>query len=164
MSNENGGVPGSGDGMGDSTRVGNAEREKAVELLGEHWRAGRLDPTEHELRVTKARAAVTRGDLDALFADLPPISHAQESARTVRAGETRPAGGDGAAGAGPGLLESKRDTIMALTPFVALLLFFITQSWFSSSWLWFLLVPVMGILLYGPGGKKNPRQKGPGGR
>lgn len=119
MSNENGGVPGSGDGMGDYTRVGNTEREKAVELLGEHWRAGRLDPAEHELRVTKARAAVTRGDLDAFFADLRQISAAQESAGTVTAGETRTTGGEVAAGPGSGFLESKRDTIMALTPFAA---------------------------------------------
>jgi hypothetical protein len=60
-------------------------------------------------------------------------------------------------GAG-GLLAGRQDTIMALTPFAALLLFFST-----GTWLWFLMVPVMGILLYGPGGKKNgkrnPRQR-----
>ncbi len=164
MSNDNGWTPGSGDGIGDATRVGDAEREKAVGLLGEHWSAGRLDPAEHELRVTRARVAVTQADLDALFADLPRISQAQEPARIPTAGETSSPGGDVAVGADPGLLRSKRDTIMALTPFVALFLFFVTQSWFSSSWLWFLLVPVMGILLHGPGGKKNPRRKGPGGR
>ena len=53
-------------------RVGNGEREAAIAALGEHWRAGRLDPAEHEARTTKAFNAVTRADLDALFADLPP--------------------------------------------------------------------------------------------
>ncbi len=55
----------------DAIRVGTAERQAAIDLLGEHWRAGRLDPSEHEVRTTKAFAAVTRGDLDALFGDLP---------------------------------------------------------------------------------------------
>ena len=35
-------------------------------------------------------------------------------------------------------------------PFLALVLFFTT-----GSWLWFLLVPIMGILLYGADGAKN---------
>src|SRR5690349_11511815 len=52
-------------------RVGNAERDAAVTALNEHWQAGRLDPAEHERRTTAAYAAVTRADLDALFADLP---------------------------------------------------------------------------------------------
>src|ERR1035437_5405870 len=57
VSNENREVAGSDDGIGNTARVGNAERDKAIALLGEHWRAGRLDPGEHELRVTRARAA-----------------------------------------------------------------------------------------------------------
>ena len=57
---------------GDSgQRVGNTEREAAIEALNQHWQAGRLDPAEHERRTTAAYAAVTKGDLDALFADLP---------------------------------------------------------------------------------------------
>src|ERR1035437_6059859 len=72
VSNENREVAGSDDGIGNTARVGNAERDKAIALLGEHWRAGRLDPGEHELRVTRARAAATRADLGVLFADLPP--------------------------------------------------------------------------------------------
>jgi len=71
MSDQNAGVAGSGDGSGNTTRVGTAERDTAIALLGEHWRAGRLDPAEHERRVTKARTAVTQADLDVLFADLP---------------------------------------------------------------------------------------------
>jgi hypothetical protein len=128
--------------MGKTTRVGTVERETAIALLGENWHAGRLDPGEHERRVTKARAAVTQADLDVLFADLPAAALPQESSATVAA--------SGAAG----FLQGKRETIMALTPFAALVLFFIT-----GTWLWFLLVPVMGILLYGPDGKKNPRRR-----
>ena len=129
MSDEHRVSAGSGKGFGISKRVGNAEREAAISLLGDHWRAGRLDPGEHELRVTRAKAAVTQADLDVLFIDLP---------RGAR-----------------GLLESGRETIMALTPFAALALFFTT-----GQWMWFLMIPVMGILLYGPeGGRKAGRRR-----
>lgn len=141
MSDENRTAAGGQDGTVTSKRVGTAERERAIALLGEHWHAGRLDPAEHERRVTQAKEAVTQADLEVLFADLPSTAVAQEPARTV----STPGTG--------GLLAGRRDTIMALMPFAALLLFFVT-----GTWLWFLLIPVMGILLYGPGGKKNPHQ------
>ena len=139
MSNESRGVAGSDDGGGNLTRVGTAEREEAVALLTEHWHAGRLDPGEHERRVTRAREAVTRADLDALFADLPQAGPAQ--------GSTAPVTRRGTAGL--------RETIMALTPFAALILFFTT-----GTWLWFLMIPVMGILMYGPEGKKKSGRNG----
>ncbi|MDR5700563.1 hypothetical protein [Agromyces aerolatus] len=45
-------------------------------------------------------------------------------------------------------------TIMALTPFVALVLFlifgFALGAW-AWAWVWFLLIPVVGIIIYGPG-------------
>lgn len=46
-------------------------------------------------------------------------------------------------------------TVMAIVPFVSLALFFVTGSalsW-SYSWLWFALIPVAGIIIYGPNGK-----------
>jgi hypothetical protein len=142
MSNENGGATGQGDGVGSTKRVGTVERDEAIARLGEHWQAGRLDPAEHELRVTKARAAVTQADVDVLFADLPQQGPPRASTGAVSAT------GNG------GYFEGKRDTIMALTPFAALVLFFITHTW-----LWFLLVPVMGILVYGPGGNREEKRE-----
>lgn len=47
----------------------------------------------------------------------------------------------------PGLTPWARNTIMGVVPLVALVLFFVTKSW-----LWFLFVPVAGVLLYGPYG------------
>jgi hypothetical protein len=46
-------------------------------------------------------------------------------------------------------------TVMAIVPFVSLTLFFVTGSVFSFgySWLWFALIPVAGIIVYGPNGK-----------
>ena len=54
-----------------SVRIGNAERDRAADLLGEHFRAGRLDVHEYDERITAAYAAKTDEDLAPLFADLP---------------------------------------------------------------------------------------------
>ncbi|BDB61589.1 MULTISPECIES: DUF1707 SHOCT-like domain-containing protein [Rhodococcus] len=52
-------------------RIGTAEREEAVALLGEHFAAGRLSLAEFDERVALATQATVRGDLVPLFADLP---------------------------------------------------------------------------------------------
>lgn len=52
-------------------RIGDAERNEAARLLGEHFEAGRLSQEEHSERVDRALQATTRKDLDALFGDLP---------------------------------------------------------------------------------------------
>lgn len=52
-------------------RIGTAEREEAVALLGEHFSAGRLSLVEFDDRVALAAQAVTRADLVPLFSDLP---------------------------------------------------------------------------------------------
>ena len=54
-----------------SVRIGNAERDRAADLLGEHFRAGRLDVHEYDERITAAYAAKTDDDLAPLFADMP---------------------------------------------------------------------------------------------
>ncbi|MEP6649213.1 MAG: DUF1707 domain-containing protein [Lapillicoccus sp.] len=143
-------------------RVGNAEREAAIEALNQHWQAGRLDPAEHERRTTAAYAAVTRGDLDALFADLPGGDPA-----TARAQDARPAPLQGevvqtpsSSGiepqSGSGLfpadswIAQHRDALMGVMPFVALALFFLFKSW-----VWFLLIPAAGVVLYSGGDRRK---------
>ena len=54
-------------------RVSNAEREAVVTTLIAHWSDGRLDEATFDQRAARARAAVTRGDLDGLLQDLPPL-------------------------------------------------------------------------------------------
>jgi hypothetical protein len=52
-------------------------------------------------------------------------------------------------------------TVMAIVPFVSLALFFVTGSaldW-SYSWLWFTLIPVTGIIVYGPNGKPKGKSR-----
>lgn len=52
-------------------RLSDAEREEAIEALGEHMRAGRLDIDEYADRTAQVTAAKTRGELVPLFTDLP---------------------------------------------------------------------------------------------
>lgn len=50
-------------------------------------------------------------------------------------------------------------TLVALSPFVALALFILlgVQGGWAWSWLFFLLVPVTAIIVYGPRGRGTPR-------
>jgi hypothetical protein len=152
---------------GDSgQRVGNTEREAAIEALNRHWQAGRLDPAEHERRTTAAYAAVTKGDLDALFADLPGGDPATRRSGTSPAplqgevvaspGEIAPQSGTGLFPAGSWVAEH-RDALMGVTPFVALGLFFATR-W----WVWFLLIPAAGVILYSGDDRRRRRRDGDG--
>ncbi|MET0238204.1 MAG: DUF1707 domain-containing protein [Kibdelosporangium sp.] len=52
-------------------RVGDAEREEALQALGDHMSAGRLDIDEYGERSARVAASKTRGDLLELFRDLP---------------------------------------------------------------------------------------------
>jgi hypothetical protein len=52
-------------------RVGDTERQQALQVLGEHMSAGRIDIDEYGERSAKITTAKTRGDLMALFYDLP---------------------------------------------------------------------------------------------
>ncbi|MGH3979630.1 MAG: DUF1707 domain-containing protein [Pseudonocardiaceae bacterium] len=58
-------------------RVGTAEREAAIRVLGEHLSTGHLDVGEYTERVDRAVAARTAGELDALFVDLPAPHYRQ---------------------------------------------------------------------------------------
>ncbi len=60
-------------------RVGNDEREAAINALGERLSTGHLDVTEYTERVDAATRARTAADLDVLFSDLPGAHQAQPS-------------------------------------------------------------------------------------
>ncbi len=57
--------------MTDETRIGDTEREKVLNELGEHFAAGRIDMAEFESRSSAAGAARFQSELDRLLADLP---------------------------------------------------------------------------------------------
>ena len=56
---------------GNEMRVSDADREAAAAELQDHFASGRLNQDELDERLAAAFAAKTRGDLDAIFADLP---------------------------------------------------------------------------------------------
>jgi len=55
-------------------RASDAERNQVAERLSYHYTEGRLDQVEFKARIDTAMSAVTRGDLDGLFDDLPPVT------------------------------------------------------------------------------------------
>lgn len=52
-------------------RISHTERNEAVSTLGVHLSTGRLQLADFEERCGQAATALTRGDLEALFTDLP---------------------------------------------------------------------------------------------
>jgi hypothetical protein len=54
-------------------RASDAEREQAAAEIREHYSQGRLDDAELAERLEQAYAARTRGQLQALRSDLPPL-------------------------------------------------------------------------------------------
>jgi Domain of unknown function (DUF1707) len=54
-------------------RASDAERNEVADRLARHFADGRLDQTEFKARLDRAMGATTRGDLEGLFDDLPPL-------------------------------------------------------------------------------------------
>jgi hypothetical protein len=65
-------------------RASDADRERTAQLLREHHAVGRLTAEEFDTRLDRVFAARTRGDLDALLADLPAIDLYQLPSAGVR--------------------------------------------------------------------------------
>jgi hypothetical protein len=155
---------------GPDVRLSNAERDEAVARLNANQRDGRLSEAEFAERSAAVRRAVMRSDLTPIFGDLPVDPYASGPSVTPAAAMGSPAAAMSSPAAAkftsiddpaprtgsrsPGLL------IVSLAPFVALVLFLIT-SWlfgWEYSWLWFILIPVAGVIVYG-GGWSNRSQR-----
>jgi hypothetical protein len=125
-------------------RIGATERDAAVAALDAHREAGRLSSAEYEDRSVRAGSASNWADLDALFADLPE-PHPRPGSLAPAAGLPAPAGDGAPARRGDGLVPDRwAGRIVALAPLVAIVLFFST-----GSWVWFLLIPAVSILVWG---------------
>ena len=124
-------------------RIGSDERDLAVTQLQHHYQAGRLTPEEYEDRSVRASRAQRWADITPLFADLPEPRPGPVRVSLV-------AREQGPQGLVP-LSDRARETVMALTPLVALILFFVTDL----TWYWFLAIPIVGIVLYGPEGRRH---------
>lgn len=82
-------VPPTGPDPGHSAaqRIGDAERDRAVNALSEHLASGRLDQSEFDERMAAALHAWTHADLEPLFLDLPeprPVSTTYSPAAQAR--------------------------------------------------------------------------------
>jgi hypothetical protein len=136
-------------------RIGHAERESATRALDEHLSAGRLDPDEYADRVVQVSLARYVRDLQALFTDLPP-PHPESPVIKSPVPLTKPAGGPPS-----GRYEGRRDalggrvgeTLVALSPFIALALFVLLRF----EWVVFLLIPIVSVVVYGGRGRRHRR-------
>ena len=85
---------------GNEMRVSDADREAAAAELQEHFASGRLNQDELDDRLAAAFAAKTRGDLDAVFADLPSSGNRASDAWASAAGTAGAGAHSGAQGHG----------------------------------------------------------------
>ncbi|MGX7677643.1 DUF1707 SHOCT-like domain-containing protein [Jatrophihabitans sp. DSM 45814] len=125
-------------------RIGDADRDAALKSLGEHMRAGRLDPDEYSERAEKVSVARYTDELAPLFSDLP--SGAPAFAQSPAASGRAPAP---ATRQSDGFVDRNGGRLMAITGPVCTLLFFVCGFLGGWAWSWvFFLVPglVFGII------------------
>ena len=143
-----------------SPRIGNAERQQAMDALDVHMSAGRLDPEEYGERAAKVSVARTAADLKPLFHDLPdprPLANPVPNPPAYPSPPAPPAPKRDKHGRGEPLGGRAGEIVVGLSPFIALVLFFATNAMhFGYAWLFFLLIPAAGIIVYGP--KKDDDQ------
>ncbi len=115
-------------------RIGDTERNSAMDALSEHLGKGRIDLDEFGTRSAQVTQARTVADLRALFADLPPPHPTlPEPAGPVAAGGIRPAVPSAAAPARPddGRTPAQRAVavLIAASGILSLILFFLLKTW-----------------------------------
>lgn len=135
---------------GDSPiRIGTDERTAAMAALDEHLAKGRLGVEEYGDRSAAAANATVAGELAALFTDLPaphPELPGIPSTVPTPTEQLPVVPSETVVDRNGGLLDSWGPRFVAVSPFLALILFFVTRQWW-----WFLLIPAAGALVYGGG-------------
>lgn len=137
-------------------RIGTAERTAAMKALDEHLAAGRLGVEEYADRSAVAANATVASELAALFTDLP-APHPMLPGITGSVPAVLPVADPAVQESAPiaqrasNFLDGWGPRLVAITPFVAVALFFI----FGYNWVFFLLIPVMGALVYGGLGRDH---------
>jgi hypothetical protein len=126
-------------------RISDDEREQAAAAIREHYAAGRLDNDEVEERLQTVYTAKTRGELDALSADLPVLPVTAAQARAViaqRRGDIARRAAQNAGG--------------SLAPFLVCAVIWAASGASGFFWPVFLLIAPVGLMarvgwaLYGP--------------
>jgi hypothetical protein len=118
-----------------SLRVSDADRDRAIAELSEHYQAGRLSTEEFEDRTGRALQARTTADLAALFTDLPRREAPMTGATATSAASTAPAS---PAKSWPARVPVAPVTILAVVAVLALL----GGHLFHIAW-----VPVVAIIV-----------------
>ena len=128
-----------------SLRVSDADRDRAIAELSEHYQAGRLTTEELEDRTGRALQARTTADLAALFTDLPrrqaPLTGGTGGTGGTAASATPGAAGTARAstsGAWPARVPVAPVAILAVVAVLALL----SGHLFHIAW-----VPVVAIIV-----------------
>lgn len=133
----------------DRTTVTTTEREQALGDLKAHFEAGRLHSFEYEDRRGRAGDANDRSEIDALFADLPPLdaapAHGSGAGRAFGLGQP-----DAAQRHGRSRCLS-HGAAYSWVPLLAAALFFVT-----GSWVWFMMIPAAGYLAGSRSGADRP--------
>ena len=118
-----------------SMRVSDADRDRAIAELSEHYQAGRLTTEEFEDRTGRALQARTTADLADLFTDLPRRQAPMTGGTATSAASTAPAS---PARAWPARLPVAPVAILAVVAVLALL----SGHLFHIAW-----VPVVAIIV-----------------
>ena len=122
-----------------SMRVSDADRDRAIAELSEHYQAGRITTEEFEDRSGRALQARTTADLADLFTDLPrrqaPMTGATTGGASTAPAGTAPAG---PAKSWPARVPVAPVTILAVVAVLALL----SGHLFHIAW-----VPVVAIIV-----------------
>ncbi len=129
-------------------RVGDAERNSAMDALGEHLSSGRIDLDEFGTRSAQVSQARTVGDLRALFVDLPAPHPNLPGPAPVPAVSARPDVRATPPGDAPARVDERTPAqrmasfAIAASGIVAAVLFFALRL----PWYIFLLPAVIGVL------------------
>lgn len=153
-------------------RISDAEREEAIAALLQAQGEGRLTPDEVAERAAQVREARRRAELAPIFHDLPlagPSPYGSPGAGQQLTGgisdapsgsvappssspgwqDPSPSYGVAPRVSGGGLTPAARSAIMRVTPLVATVAFFTFGflGGFRWSWMFFLAVPIVGVIL-----------------
>jgi len=124
-------------------RIGDTERESALSALGDHMSAGRLDIDEYGDRTARVAAAKTRGDLLALFSDLPAPHPKFGVATAAQAPAVASNAAPVPASNGMPLPQRLMAAAVPLASIAAVVLFFAMGTWL------FFLIPAAVMVLGG---------------
>ncbi len=137
----------------DEFRIGDAERDRAAEMLSEHMAEGRLTQPEFDERLDVAMKAKTAGELEPLFRDLPGPNPSRPDELARLSEPTRPPANDVAARS-----QARQEIAPAVDPkWITALSIAVPVAWILAgfafaffdvrNWMIFILPIVLSIVL-----------------